>query len=173
MKQYPADKLLNVSLESGWQIDQKLENKTDTSGKYSTCYLASKGERKGFLKAFDYRDLQKPGGQDQFSRVHRKFDRERQLLLECSQKNIMSVVQIIDSGEHFFIEGDVNERVDYFILEYSNDGNVRDCLENDSLTNLIYKFESLSDVFDGLHELHINGIVHLDLKPSNPGLFHS
>jgi serine/threonine protein kinase len=166
-KVYPANKLLNVTLNDGWFVESKVVELTTTSGKYSTCYIVSKNGHKGFLKAFDYRDLAKPGGRDVFDRLNAKFGRERDILKKCKKLEIATVVEFITSDEYYFVEGDLNEKVDYFITEYSRDGNIQKCIENNSLIDLANKFQSIADIFHGLSELHSKAIWHLDVKPSN------
>lgn len=164
---YPANHLEGITLSEGWKVIEKLNIVSTTSGKYSTCYLVEKNDQLGFLKAFDYRDLRKPGGKDKFSRLNEKFTREQNLLKECKNKGINTVVEFITSGEFYFKDGDINEKVDYFITEFSEDGNVKKCLKNADLNDLLRKFNSLIDIFDGINALHEHGIVHLDIKPSN------
>jgi len=168
MKNYikPADRLVGCKLNGDWKVVTKIQPKFGTIS-YSSCYIVNKGNQKGFLKAFDYSDLKKPGGKDKFKRLSQKFDRELSMLKRCRDKNIDAVIQLIESDSYFFIEGNIDERVDYFILEFSEDGSVHDCLTKHDLKNFGNKFQALIYLFDGLNELHQNGIMHLDLKSEN------
>jgi len=165
-KIYPADRLEGVTLEDGWYVES-IKPTEKGSGKYSTCYIVSKNGKKGFLKAFDYRDLSKSGRKVTFNKLNGRFEREKKLIKKCKDYNIYNVVEYITSGQYYFEESDINELVDYFILEHSDDGDISECINNDDLIHLVLKFESLADVFDGLFNLHIKGIMHLDIKPTN------
>lgn len=164
MKDYikPADRLVGCKLNNGWLVESKIEPIN-----YSSCYIVKKDGQKGFLKAFDYSDLRKSGGRDLHKRLSHKFERELEMLRKCREKNIDTVIQLLEDDCYFFEEGNIGERVDYFILEFSEDGSVHDCLTKSDLKNFGNKFQALVYLFDGLNELHQNGIMHLDLKSEN------
>jgi serine/threonine protein kinase len=163
----PADRLIGCKLNGGWEVISKYIPKYQEPITYSYCYLVKRGTEKGFLKAFDYSDLKKPGGKDQFKRLNHKFERELSLLKKCTEKKIENVIKLIENDSYFFLPGVLDERVDYFILEFSEDGSVYDCLTDGNLKDFSNKFQALVDIFDGLNALHENGIMHLDLKPEN------
>ena len=166
MSEYAADKLQDVTLKTGWKVINKIESKTGSGGGYSTCYYVTRGAEKGFLKAFDYRDVAKTDGG--FKKISAKFEREKDLLKKCTDKSISTVIKFIEHGKHFLNgEGDLNGVVDYFIIEYSEQGNVEKLIKNKELLDLKIKFEALRDLFDGLDKMHLEGVVHLDIKPSN------
>lgn len=160
----PADRLVGCKLNDGWDV---VSFYTHPTVGYSSCYIVQKGNQKGFLKAFDYSDLKKAGGKDQFMRLNKKFERELSMLKKCSANNINTVIQLLAHDSYFFEPGGVDERVDYFIIEFSHDGSVHDCLSTPNLTNFGNKFQALIYIFDGLNDLHLNGIMHLDLKAEN------
>lgn len=173
---YPADDLLNETLRGGWKVVKKIDAKTDTGGKYSSCYIVENSENElGFLKAFDFRDLIKAemNGHDHvdtsavFERTLRKFNSERDLIKKCNEEGIDNIVKLIDHGMYNKNKGDLNTQVRYFILEYSKDGNLSEIIRNKELDNLVDKFKSLVEIFDAMHNLHKKNIMHLDLKPSN------
>lgn len=169
MKEYmkPADRFTNENLHNGWKIISKYVPKYKDGDIYSSCYIVSNGINEGFLKAFDYSDLRKAGGSSLFKHLYHKFERELSMLKKCRDLNINSVIKVLDSNTYFFKEGVIDERVDYFILEYSKDDNLLTCLTDGNLDEFASKFQALIDVFDGLENLHNNGIMHLDLKATN------
>jgi serine/threonine protein kinase len=158
----PAERLLGCQLNDGWKV---IERCPPDKTKYSSCYVVQKGNQRGFLKAFDYSDLKKAGGQDELKRIGYKYNMELKMLQKCRDASIKSVIQLLANDR--YKPDDLNELVEYFILEYSGDGNAHDCLSNGSLHEFSIRFQALSDIFDGLHSLHLNGIVHLDLKAEN------
>jgi len=160
----PADRLEGCQLNDGWQVIERFQ-----SGKikYSSCYLVQRGNQRGFLKAFDYSDIKKAGGQDAWKRINHKYTRELKLLQKCRDANISAVIQLLANDRYYFKPDDLNELVEYFILEYTGDGDSLECLTNGSLSQFAIRFQALSDIFDGLHNLHLNGIMHLDLKAEN------
>jgi serine/threonine protein kinase len=160
----PADRLLGCQLNEGWKV---IERYRPDQIKYSSCYLVQKGNQTAFLKAFDYSDLKKAGGQDKLKRINYKYQMELKMLQKCRDADIKFVIQLLANDQYFFIPDDLNELVEYFILEYSGDGNAMDCLTNGSLDEFAIRFQALSDIFDGLNSLHSNGIMHLDLKTEN------
>lgn len=167
LRDFPAGKLKGITLNDGWYVDEKLKVETNTSGKYSTCYKVTKDGIVAFLKAFDYRDLQKTGGDGDFRRVYENFSREYNYLKECNDKQIDNVVKLITRGDYFFKAGDINTKVEYFITEFSIDGTVQNCNESDDLSNLVLKFYAIRDIFYGMESLHKHEIWHLDVKTSN------
>lgn len=175
-KIYPADDLINVTLKNDWTVKEKIELNSSTSGKYSSCYVVEKNTGElGFLKAFDLRDVIKASeiGSHHIDpailleRSLRKFNSEKSLIIKCDQDNIPNVVRLIDEGIFDKIRGDLNSRVFYFILEYSKDGNLKNNLSGDILNDLTFKFKSLIEIFDAMHEMHQKNIMHLDIKTSN------
>lgn len=173
IKEYPADELKGLTI-NGWYVESRHEQKTSTGGRFSSCYKVTNNGKIGFLKAFDYRDLIKAeenGDNDNaeinHDRVWRKFKTERDIIKKCNEEGIDSVVAFIESGVYNKAKGSLNTRVNYFILEYSNDGNVQDQMDNDDIDDLKHKFKSIAKICDGLFELHNRNITHLDLKPSN------
>lgn len=163
----PADRMIGCKLNGGWDVVSKYIPKSHSPIVHSSCYIVNKEKQKGFLKAFDYSDLKKSGGKEIYKRLSNKFERELSMLKKCSEKNINTVIKLLESDSYFFIEGVLDERVDYFILEYSEDGSVHDCLTAGNLYEFTNKFQALIYIFDGLNNLHLNGIMHLDLKAEN------
>jgi serine/threonine protein kinase len=163
----PADRFTNENLKNGWQIISKYQPKHTDGASYSFCYIVSNGEKEGFLKAFDYSDLRKAGGKALFKHLNHKFESELAMLKRCNDLNIDSVIKLLHSDSYFFEENVIDERVDYFILEYSKDDNLFSCLTDGNLKEFAAKFQALIHVFDGLENLHNNGIMHLDIKATN------
>lgn len=163
----PAKKLLGCTLKDGWKVVAHYTPGNVNNNFSSPCYIVQKGSQKGFLKAFDYSDLKKAGGKDQHKRLAYKFNRELSMLQKCKEKKINSVITLLANDQYYFRPDDLNELVEYFILEYSNDGNVLDCLSSGNLNDFENKFQALVDIFDGLNDLHTSGIMHLDIKTEN------
>lgn len=164
-KNKPAENLVGVDLPNGWKVIEKFKPRYQPDLRSNNCYIVENEQQKGFLKAFDLSELYKPGGLDALQISIERYNRELNMLSKCNEKGIPSVVQLLDQGN--LNRDNFNELVQYFILEFSENGSLYDCIEDGDLVQFYNKFRALRDIFDGLSNLHENGIMHLDLKAEN------
>lgn len=173
----PHERLERMNLKNGWRVIKKFKKPPESSGGFFSCgYLVEteKGQQ-GYLKAFDFysrlpksddpaRDLELP---------IRAFNFERNLLKECSNRNLSHVVIALDDGVvGVTIPGEASPlTVQYIIFELA-DGDVRSQIAHFDKLDNVWIFQSLHHMALGLEQLHSMNVAHQDLKPSNVLLFN-
>lgn len=120
-----------------------IDSLINRQGKQSDVYLAKKWGKSYVVKI--YHNGWRPSNQIQ------------SFLTSVRHPNIAHVVECGEHGGYY-----------YEIYEYYSEGTLEDAgpLSNAHIQNVI-----VPSINEGLHELHRNGIVHCDIKPSN--LFYS
>lgn len=162
-----AQLLENKDLSGGWKVLRKIQSQSyNTGGAYSCCYEVSNGERKGFLKAFDFSPAIKVGGVDMIRDILNAFKIEREILEECAKYGFRNVIQLINHGELMVEEAELYPNVYYLIIEFADKGDVRDAIKENRAT-IEWKLRSLHQITLGLKQLHSIYIAHQDIKPSN------
>ena len=167
---------------NGWKVAQMLpkpdRSKKETGGNFSTCYIVEKGTTRAFMKVLDFERIYREPVTSAVTRtqiIEREtsaFNYEKELSDYCKGKHLRNIVFYIESGE-VQIEGFVIPDVSYIIYE-EMEGDIRKIFDFSSkieiaarIKNLSDKIKSLHSVAVGLDELHMSGISHQDLKPSN------
>ena len=156
------------TLDGGWVVGEKIEKSRDGSaGIYSCYYKVTQGDRKGFLKAFDYSSASKISENfaAEIQNITATFNLEKEILEMCRDNGCKNVIEILDTGATNIPEADEYPRVEYLILELA-DSNLNEALEDPNVT-LEWKIKSLHQLAKGLSELHKLSIAHQDIKPSN------
>jgi serine/threonine protein kinase len=156
-------------LDGGWRVVKKKTNgPNQTGGIYSSFYEVENGDRKGFLKAFDYSAAAKVTNDfaKEINNITNAFNLEKEILEICRNNGCKNVIEILTQGSTSIPEAKEYPRVDYLILELAEGGDVRGTLQEASVT-LEWKLTSLHQIAKGLNELHKLSIAHQDVKPSN------
>jgi len=166
-KNKASHNLLGKTLHNDWVVTGQCENVTSrTGGIYSAYYEVSKGNQRGFLKAFDYSGADLAGASsDEMSKINTAYNYEKHVLETCTRKGIKNVVRFIDAGEIEVPEIEKYPKVVYLILEQG----IQSCkaLLADPNVDWSWKLISLHQVASGLNQLHRAEIAHQDMKPSN------
>ena len=171
----PAEDLLGMTLRNDWKVIEKITSPShSTGGNFSICYKVEKEGKIAFLKALD---LSRAFAHKDFLKLLEilvtAHNYECDLLKICSQKRMSRVVSILDDGE---IPADPSNGkqipVNYLIFEMA-DKSARDHIALAHRMDNAWIMRSLHHVAVGLNQLHKNGIVHQDLKPSNVLLFEN
>lgn len=174
--QNPADNLVGLTLDGGWQVYEKIKKMPgDTGGNFSICYKVRRNREEAFLKALDIsRAFRMPNPMKILEILTTTHNYEVELLLACSRRKMDKVVTVLDSGTITPDEGNPNEfPVHYLVFELAEKTvrdhilRLTDILDNASL------MRSIHNVSVGLYQLHSAGIAHQDLKPSNVLMFHA
>jgi serine/threonine protein kinase len=162
----PAERLVGVTLKDNWYVVEKvIRDVKSWSG--ASCYKVTRGSEVGFLKAFDLSGMKKVGGEDDHELLTHRFKRELSIIKQCSDAKIGGVVNLLGSGKHFHSGTDLNELVNYFILEYCADGDMLKCIEDHSLIDFASRCAAVRDICEAVDKMHANGVMHLDIKPEN------
>jgi eukaryotic-like serine/threonine-protein kinase len=171
----PAENLLGMTLKGGWEVIEKITlSSYSTGGNFSVCYKVKKEEKLAFLKALDLsRAFQHKHFLKFLEYLITAHNYECEILKICSTKRMSKVVAILDDGEiPAAPEKGAQIPVNYLIFELA-DKNVRDHLAMAKRIDNAWIMRSLHNVAVGLNQLHKNGIVHQDVKPSNVLLFNN
>ena len=165
-----AHSLLNLTLESGWKVIQKIEKTDNQTGSFfSACYLVENNGETCFLKAFDIMKFNSimPGKSmiDVMSEMSTAYKYERDLSALCNNKHVTKVSFVKIAGE-VNVDGFTFATVPYLIFDLA-DGDVRKKLDFSAKLDYAWRLKSLHDVAVGLKQLHSIEVSHQDLKPSN------
>ena len=171
--QIPAQQMLGLTLDGGWKVVQRVERpRTATGGFFSCGYVVESedGER-GFLKALDYSGAflsQDPARH--LEAMTQAFNFERMLCEKCQNKRLRRVVNAIRDGKVTIDPSNPATVVQYLIFELA-DGDIRKHMDTLDRFDVAWALRTLHHVATGLRELHMSGIAHQDLKPSNVLVF--
>jgi len=170
---HPADKLVGMILEGGFEVRKKVpKNPEHTGGNFSVCYVAHKDGKDYFLKATDVTFYRGTG--DHATRLRdalTTYTYERTLLEMARMHAMTRVVRVLAAGDIPVKYGDpktgeVEIPVFYLIFENA-DGSLRDTMLGSAPIEPIDKLKALHHTALGLGQLHSKDISHQDLKPSN------
>jgi len=173
----PADELEGKTLSGGWVVVKKVVPRPNaTGGNFSTGYLVEHKEsgRLGFLKAMDYSAaFQASNTIDMLRVMADTYTFERDICLKCKDYKIKRIVHAIDHGTHEADPGNPFRhflKVEYLIFERA-DGDIRSHLDQQSTFDLVFALRTLHSAATALEQLHLAGIAHQDVKPSNVLVF--
>lgn len=165
----PASNLLNLQTDSGWSVVEQLQNQSGSGGNFCNQYKVVKGRKEAFLKAMDLSSVMSTGDLNVIQEKTSHFIFEFDMLDKCNNRKMKNVVVPIDKGVLSVPNAPIAapfNKAWYIIFELA-DGDIRkEHLVNQSISWLTV-FKHLKDVVKGLHQLHMAGIAHQDLKPSN------
>jgi serine/threonine protein kinase len=170
-----AARLQGKTLPGGWLVVELLEQSIDaTGGHFSTGYLVQNQDgRKGFLKALDYSEAfystSKPIS-IALQELTESINFEKYVLARCRDRRLDRVVISIADGT--ITDGAAGiDTVEYLIFELA-DGDVRKHMNAVGNLDVLWRLKTLHHIATGLVQLHTNGIIHQDLKPSNVLVFN-
>jgi len=163
----PASKLKGVDLGNGWTVIAEFPPLSRSGGAFSYCYeVRHNDQRKAFLKALDYsRALKGTDPPAALQALTAAYIFERAVLETCKTRRMDRVVQSIESGRVRVDHSDLGN-VDYLIFEMA-DHDVRSFLGQAGSLDLAWRLRSLHHCATGLNQLHVAGVAHEDLKPSD------
>lgn len=175
----PAEQLQGARLDGGWTVIEKvLRNPEENSGgTFSTGYVVMHDDgHRGFLKAMDYAEaIKKKNAPDEMKRQLDSYIFERDLCIHCRDRRMSSVLHAITHGSYIVDpEHPMSEffKVEYLIFELADEGDIRIYLDSHRQSGPAFKLRALHNVANGLRQLHMHGIAHQDIKPSNIMVFN-
>lgn len=172
-----AHNLLNITLQTGWLVKEKIEKRDNQTGSFfSVCYLVEKDGETCFLKAFDimkFNSISIPGTSimDVMNDMSTAYKYERDLSEFCKNKHVTKVSFVREAGEEN-VKGYSFSIVPYLIFDLA-EGDIRKRLDFSTKLDYAWRLKSLHDIAVGLKQLHQIEVSHQDLKPSNVLVFSS
>ena len=137
-------------LNERWTVGPLIpRNPQATGGNFCQCYGVRSVEGKNaFLKALDF-GLTFAGGTEAIERITTLFNFEKELLGECTRRNMDRVVRAIDSGSITDPQNPL-ALVPYLIFEKA-DADIRIYLDDPTATSsLAWKLRSIHHIATGL-----------------------
>ena len=163
-------RLLGLTLDDDWLVFEGVARPAQsTGGTFSHSYLARKGNRIGFVKAFDFSSAFEPGADTlgRLSLLTASYEHERDVLEHCRGRRLSHVVVAISNGEVSVPDMSPMEgRVFYLIFEKA-EGDVRCQMDETTASDAVWCMSALRSACLGLWQIHQEFIAHQDLKPSN------
>lgn len=165
-----SSQLQGLVLDDGWKVVAPIPRPPgSTGGMFSHSYLAKKGERVAFLKAFDFSEAFQPG-KDTLAEVRvmiASYEHERNVLEHCRGRRLSHVTLALAHGSiavpgHSAMEGRV-----YYLLFEKAEGDIRVQMDAADSSDAVWCMRALRDACLGLAQIHRERIAHQDLKPSN------
>jgi serine/threonine protein kinase len=169
----PAEQLLGLTLDKDWKVIEKVATPPGATGGYfSVCYIVeAKDGTKAFLKALDFSKALEEADPARFLQAMTEaYNFERDLLAKCNESKMDRVLKAIGDGSVRIPEAGAVGAVQYLIFELA-DKDVRLHLALSKAIDTAWKLRRLHHVATGLLQLHLVGIAHQDLKPSNVLVF--
>jgi len=168
-----AEQLEGAELPGGWKVTSKLERTPARTGSHFSCGYFVEGDdgRKGFLKALDYSGaLRSPDPAQALNAMTAAYNFEADLCEKCKDRHMRRVVTAVGKGTVYLDPNDPVTVVQYLIFEQA-ENDVRVYLDKFDAFDTAWVLRALHHVATGLNELHMAGIAHQDVKPSNVLVF--
>ena len=165
-----AARLQGLTLDGGWKVvDHIARSPKATGGVFSHSYLAEKGDRIAFLKAFDFSKAFEPGIDTLkiLGMLTASYEHERYALDQCRGRNFSHVALAIGHGQVAVPRMGAMEGRVYYLLFEKADGDIRCQMDEADASDVVWCLRALRHVSLGLWQIHRLLIAHQDLKPSN------
>ena len=163
-------RLLGLTLDDDWVVFDRVPRPAQsTGGTFSHSYLARRGDRIAFVKAFDFSSAFEPGADTLkvLGSLTASYEHERDVLEHCRGRRLSHVVVAIGSGEVTVPNmSPLEARVFYLIFERAQ-GDVRCQMDQTTASDAAWCMSALRCACLGLWQIHQEFIAHQDLKPSN------
>jgi eukaryotic-like serine/threonine-protein kinase len=164
----PAEQLTGMTLNGGWTVGPRIEKSADaTGGRNSVAYIVTGPDgRKGFLKAIDLASASRYYDPPNVMKdMLAAYVHERDICQECRSRKMRRVASAVAHGQAQVTQG-FGGSVPYIIFDLA-ESDVRHALDALYILDVAWALRTLHHVATGLRQLHLSGIAHLDMKPSN------
>jgi serine/threonine protein kinase len=165
-----AEQLEGLILEDGWKVGRRIERDVHgTGGMFSQSYLVEREGKRGFLKAFDFRDAFEPG-EDTLALLRvltSTYEHERDVLEHCRNRRLSNIVIAVAHGSTSVPGLSRMEGLVYYLVFELAEGDVRCQMNTSTSFDAQQSMRALKDVSLGLWQVHKEMIAHQDTKPSN------
>ncbi|MDE0163781.1 MAG: hypothetical protein OXL36_01680 [Bryobacterales bacterium] len=165
-----ASKLIGLTLNDNWRVVEHIKRPpAGTGGTFSHSYLAKKGDRMAFVKAFDFSSAFQPGANtlEILSLLTASYEHERDVLEHCRGRRLSNVAIAIGHGYISVPDMGIMEGRVYYLLFEKADGDIRCQMDAAFASDDVWCMYALRHVSLGLLQIHREFIAHQDLKPSN------
>jgi eukaryotic-like serine/threonine-protein kinase len=162
----PAHELVGRIVD-GWTVVGKLERPpTATGGNFSVGYRVERADgTEGFLKALDYSfALPRPDVAELMLTMTAGYQFERNVLDECQRNRMNRIVRVLSAGT--ITDPAFMHAVNYLIFEPA-DGDVRGALDAMTGFDTAWALSTCHHAAVAVQQLHLAGLAHQDVKPSN------
>jgi serine/threonine protein kinase len=137
---------------------------------FSVSYPVSREGQRAFLKALDFSEAAKaPDVPTALQALTEAFNFERNLLRRCVEKRMDRIVVAIQDGK-IRVDDSTLGTVNYLIFEFA-EHDIRSQLALIEAHEVAWKLRALHHIATGLRQLHLIGVAHQDVKPSNVLVF--
>jgi len=165
----PKTQLLGLTLASGWTLVERIDPTQDsTGGSFGVGYKATKENQIAFVKAIDFVDALK--AQDPVAALFKLTaiaSFEKDVLAYCAARGMSKILRYI--GHEYVSAGgssDPLSRVSCLIMEAGED-DLRRLVNTNGRESCAWNLQVMRDVSQAITQLHLGGIAHQDIKPSN------
>ena len=165
-----AAKLLGLTLVDDWKVIEQIERQPcSTGGMFSHSYLARKGSRIAFVKAFDFSGAFEPEVDTLklLGFLTASYENERDVLEHCRGQRLSRIVIAIGHGHVDVPNLSLMEGRVYYLLFENAVGDIRCQMDDAEAFDAVWCLYALRHVCLGLWQIHRQLIAHQDLKPSN------
>ena len=163
----PATALEGMTTSSGWNITNLISEKLGSGGNFCCRYTAESPDGEtGFLKAMD---LTRAPVHDirALQTLINTYVFEQDILYYCKDRKMTRVVTPLDAGQIAVPSFHPPLNQVYYVIFENADGDLRQRHLENPAKSWGAAFKTLHHVAVGAHQLHLAGIAHQDIKPSN------
>ncbi|HCV05074.1 MAG TPA: hypothetical protein DG048_20775 [Pseudoalteromonas sp.] len=165
----PSTNLVGMKTECNWEVIQRIDTQQTSGGNFCTRYLVVNPQGKiAFLKAMDLsRAFKEEDELKALQTLTSEYLFEQEILFFCKDKKLPNVVTPISAGQIVNNQFPAPLNKVYFIIFEKAECDMREAFLKAKPSIWREFFKAMHHVCLGIEQLHMNGIAHQDVKPSN------